>query len=146
MGEQSSICCAPGSAQHEFVDHTCTKNAEKPFSRAETHFVRRLLFQTIHDIALMIDQERRGREASPTGGMLDSQSVKALGAPQAAQFGGLRVDSAEDGSHLAVVAVVSIGAIASCGHRFLLSPLSCSPSHHAVFRLVEKRARAVAAL
>ena len=42
-------------------------------------FVRRLLFQTIHDIALMIDRERSGREASPTGGVLDSQSVKAPG-------------------------------------------------------------------
>jgi transposase len=40
-------------------------------------FVRLLLFRTIHDIALMIDRERQGREASPTGGVLDSQSVKA---------------------------------------------------------------------
>lgn len=29
--------------------------------------VRRFLFQTIHDIALMCDRERAGREASPTG-------------------------------------------------------------------------------
>src|SRR6185437_4039709 len=28
-------------------------------------FVRRLLFQTIHDVALMLDCERAGREASP---------------------------------------------------------------------------------
>lgn len=47
-------------------------------------FVRRLLFRTIHDIAVMVDRERAGREASPTGGVLDSQSVKA---PQAAQRG-----------------------------------------------------------
>jgi transposase len=47
-------------------------------------FVRRLLFRTIHDIAVMLDRERAGREASPTGGVLDSQSVKA---PQAAQRG-----------------------------------------------------------
>lgn len=40
-------------------------------------FVRLLLFRTIHDIALMIDRERHGREASPSGGVLDSQSVKA---------------------------------------------------------------------
>jgi transposase len=40
-------------------------------------FIRRLLFQTIHDIALMLDRERVGREASPSGGVLDSQSVKA---------------------------------------------------------------------
>jgi len=28
-------------------------------------FVRRFLFQTIHDVALMLDRERVGREASP---------------------------------------------------------------------------------
>src|ERR1700674_2084748 len=40
-------------------------------------FVRLFLFQTIHDVALMLDRERVGREASPTGGVIDSQSVKA---------------------------------------------------------------------
>ena len=40
-------------------------------------FVRRFMFQTIHDVALMIDRERVGRQASPTGGVVDSQSVKA---------------------------------------------------------------------
>ncbi|TWB21654.1 transposase [Nitrospirillum bahiense] len=38
---------------------------------------RRFLFQTIHDIALMIDGERAGREASPTARVIDSQLVKA---------------------------------------------------------------------
>jgi len=40
-------------------------------------FVRLLLFRTIHDIALMMDRERQGRAANPTGGVIDSQSVKA---------------------------------------------------------------------
>lgn len=40
-------------------------------------FVRLLLFRTIHDIAVMIDRERVGCEASPSGGILDSQTVKA---------------------------------------------------------------------
>src|SRR5215207_6946938 len=40
-------------------------------------FVRRLLFRTIHDVALMLDRERTGRDASPSAGVLDSQSVKA---------------------------------------------------------------------
>ena len=31
-------------------------------------FVRLLLFRTIHDVVLMIDRERAGREASPTAG------------------------------------------------------------------------------
>ena len=40
-------------------------------------FVRLMLFRTIHDVALMMDRERSGREASPEGGVLDSQTVKA---------------------------------------------------------------------
>ena len=37
----------------------------------------RLLFQTIHDVALMVDRERAGREASPSAAVIDSQSIKA---------------------------------------------------------------------
>jgi putative transposase len=44
-------------------------------------FARRRLFRTIHDVALMLDRERAGREASPTAGVLDSQTVKAPVAP-----------------------------------------------------------------
>jgi transposase len=40
-------------------------------------FVRRFLFHTIHDIAVMMDRERAGREASPSAAVIDSQSVKA---------------------------------------------------------------------
>jgi putative transposase len=40
-------------------------------------FVRLLLFRTIHDIALMMDRERVGRAASPSAGVIDSQSIKA---------------------------------------------------------------------
>ena len=40
-------------------------------------FVRVMLFRTIHDLALMIDRERVGREASPSAGIVDSQTVKA---------------------------------------------------------------------
>jgi putative transposase len=39
--------------------------------------LRRFLFRTIHDLAVMIDRERAGREASPTAAVLDSQSLKA---------------------------------------------------------------------
>ena len=45
-------------------------------------FVRRLLFNTIHDIALMVDRERTGREASPSAAVIDSQSVKAPAAKE----------------------------------------------------------------
>src|SRR5665647_1973082 len=47
-------------------------------------FVRLLLFRTIHYLAVMVDRERAGREASPSAGVLDSQSVKA---PLAAERG-----------------------------------------------------------
>lgn len=47
-------------------------------------FVRLLLFRTIHDLAVMIDRARVGREASPSAGVVDSQSVKA---PMAAKRG-----------------------------------------------------------
>jgi transposase len=40
-------------------------------------FVQRFMFQTIHDVALILDREWTGREASPSGGIIDSQSVKA---------------------------------------------------------------------
>ena len=40
-------------------------------------FVRLLLFRTIHDVVLMIDRKRAGREASPTAGVVDSQTIKA---------------------------------------------------------------------
>jgi transposase len=40
-------------------------------------FVRRRLFQTIHDVSVMLDRERVGREASPTAGVVDRQTIKA---------------------------------------------------------------------
>ena len=45
-----------------------------------------VLFQTIHDVSLMLDferagRERAGREASPTAGVLNSQTVKAPHGP-----------------------------------------------------------------
>src|SRR5918998_3960442 len=44
-------------------------------------FARRLLFRTIHDLALLLDREQAGRGASPSAGVLDSQTVKAPAAP-----------------------------------------------------------------
>src|SRR3954467_8530830 len=38
---------------------------------------RRFLFQTCHDVALMVDRERAGREASPSAAVIDSLPVKA---------------------------------------------------------------------
>jgi len=38
---------------------------------------RRFLFQTIHDVELMLDREQSGRDASPSVGVIDSQSIKA---------------------------------------------------------------------
>jgi transposase len=52
---------------------------------------RRLLFRTIHHVALMLDREAAGRTASPTGGVLDSQTVKAPFAEARGYDGGKRI-------------------------------------------------------
>jgi transposase len=44
--------------------------------RPDDRFMRRFLFETIHDVARMIDRKRMRREASPSTGAMDSQSVK----------------------------------------------------------------------
>lgn len=54
-------------------------------------FVRLMLFRTIHDVALMLDRERAGREASPEGGVLDSQTVKSPAAKERGFDGGKRM-------------------------------------------------------
>ncbi len=54
-------------------------------------FVRLLLFRTIHDIGVMLDRERAGREASPTAGIIDSQSVKAPGAKERGYDAGKKI-------------------------------------------------------
>src|SRR5215207_9920994 len=43
--------------------------------------VRRLLFRTVHDVALMLDREQVGREPSSSAAVLDSQTVKAPQGP-----------------------------------------------------------------
>jgi transposase len=52
---------------------------------------RRFLFQTIHDVELMLDRERAGREASPTAAIVDSQSVKAPQAETRGYDGGKKI-------------------------------------------------------
>ena len=39
--------------------------------------IRRMLFKTIHDLALMLDRMMQEREVVPSAGVIDSQSVKA---------------------------------------------------------------------
>ncbi|MGI4746507.1 MAG: IS5 family transposase [Janthinobacterium lividum] len=52
---------------------------------------RRFLFQTTHDVELMLDRERAGRDASPTAAVMDSQSVKAPGAGARGYDAGKRI-------------------------------------------------------
>jgi putative transposase len=63
-------------------------------------FVRLLLFRTIHDLAVMIDRERAGREASPSAGVIDSQSVKAPAAKQRGYDAGKKITGRK--RHIAV--------------------------------------------
>lgn len=64
------------------------------------HLLRCLLFQTIHDVALMVDRERAGREASPSGGTVDSQSVKAPAATERGYDAGKKINGRK--RHIAV--------------------------------------------
>nr|WP_239479476.1 IS5 family transposase [Lichenicola cladoniae] len=52
---------------------------------------RRFLFQTIHDVDLMLGRERAGRDASPSAAVIDSQSVKAPGARARGYDAGKRI-------------------------------------------------------
>lgn len=59
-----------------------------------------MLFRTFHDVALMLDRQRAGREASLKGGVLDSQTVKAPAAKERGFDGGKRLVGRK--RHLAV--------------------------------------------
>jgi transposase len=63
-------------------------------------FVRQMLFRTIHDVALMLDRERSGREASPSAAIVDSQSVKAPSSPTRGYDAGKKVTGRK--RHIAV--------------------------------------------
>ena len=52
--------------------------------------VRRLIFRTVHDIALMIDRARLGREIEPGAAVVDSQFVKAPAAQGPRGFDGAK--------------------------------------------------------
>ena len=62
--------------------------------------MRRFLFETIQDVALMIDRERTGREASPSAGVVDSQSIKAAAAETRGYDAGKKISGCK--RHIAV--------------------------------------------
>jgi putative transposase len=52
--------------------------------------IRRLMFRTIHDVTLMIDRARAGRDTQPSAAVIDSQSVKAPAAQGTRGFDGAK--------------------------------------------------------
>lgn len=52
---------------------------------------RRFLFQTVHDVELMLGREQAGQAASPTAAVIDSQTIKAPGAEERGYDAGKRV-------------------------------------------------------
>lgn len=54
-------------------------------------FMRQPLCRTIHDVALMADRGRAGREASPSAGIIDSQTVKAPNAEESGYDAGKKI-------------------------------------------------------
>ncbi|MCP1615103.1 transposase [Azospirillum lipoferum] len=81
----------------------------KDFPRWQTvywwfrHLLRRLLFQTVQDVTLMIDRERAGREAGPSAGVVDSQSVKAPAARERGYDAGKKINGRK--RHIVVASV-----------------------------------------
>jgi transposase len=53
-------------------------------------FVRLMLFRTIHDVILMIDRERAGRNQQPSSAIIDSQTTKAPAAAGTRGFDGAK--------------------------------------------------------
>lgn len=92
-------------------------------------FVRLLLFQTIHDVALMLDRERVGREASPMGGVLDSQSVKAPAATERGFDGGKKITgrkrhiAVDTDGHLLMVNLTMADISDSAGAQMILDAI-----------------------
>jgi hypothetical protein len=69
--------------------------------------MRRFLFSTIHNMAVMIDRERAGREASPTAAVIDNQSVKAPAAKNRGfDANKQRIDISEAMIHIALGALL----------------------------------------
>jgi putative transposase len=62
--------------------------------------MRRMLFKTIHDLALMIERQECHRDSEPTAGVLDSQSVKAPHAQHGGYDAGKKVNGRK--RHIAV--------------------------------------------
>ena len=60
-------------------------------STAPTSYRRATEAGPVHDIELMLDRERQGREASPSAAVIDSQSVKAPPAEKRAFHAGKKV-------------------------------------------------------
>lgn len=89
-------------------------------------FVRRLLFRTIHDVALMIDRESHGRDQSPTAAVVDSQSIKAPAAQKRGFDAGKKVSGRK--RHIAVdtdgrLLVVSLTTADSAGAQAVVAAI-----------------------
>ncbi|MDF7675127.1 IS5 family transposase, partial [Acetobacteraceae bacterium ESL0697] len=62
--------------------------------------MRRFLFQTIHDVCLMLDREAGEREARPSGGIIDRQSIKVPNAKERGYDAGKKIVGCKQ--HIAV--------------------------------------------
>ncbi len=83
--------------------------------------VRRLLFRTIHDVTLMPDREAAGREASSSGGVLDSRAARAPFA-EARGYGGRKRHVALDtGGRLLVLNLTTADISDSAGAQTILA-------------------------
>jgi len=91
--------------------------------------MRRFLFHTIHDLVVMIDRELQGREASPTAGVIDSQSVKAPCAEVRGYDAGKKINgrkrhiAVDTEGHLLMVNLTTADISDSAGGQMILDAL-----------------------
>jgi putative transposase len=92
-------------------------------------FVRRLLFRTIHDVALMLDRERQDREQSPSAAVVDSQSIKAPAAEKRGFDAGKKIvgrkrhTAVDTGGRLLMVNLTTADISDSAGARTIVAAI-----------------------
>ncbi len=87
---------------------------------------RRFLFQTIHDIELMLDRERQGREASPSAAVIEASRSKRRMARRAAMTPARRSSAGK--RHIAVdpdgrLLMVNLTTSDSAGAQVILNTI-----------------------
>lgn len=94
-------------------------------------FVRRMLFKTIHDVALMLDRQRSERDMQPSAGIIDSQSVKAPAAQERGYDANKKITgrkrhiAVDTDGRLLMVNLTPADLLDSAGAQMILDAIRC---------------------